>query len=118
MNIDNMNLIFVDVEATNLTPFSGEMTEFGAVHYHTRKSYHGVLFDAMPDPECPAKPVLTGRGEYPQEPVMRGLASWLKGFKGRPVFVSDGRTGGQPDLWVWDGAGWSPHPGGRGVQGR
>jgi len=36
----------------------------------------------------------------------------------RPVFVSDGRTGGQPDLWVWDGAGWSPHPGGRGVQGR
>jgi DNA polymerase III epsilon subunit-like protein len=83
------NLVFVDVEATGLTPFSGEMTEFGAVHFTTRKSFHGVLWDAVPDPEIPAKPVIVGAG-YPQDPVMRGFASWLKTtVRGRPVFVSD-----------------------------
>lgn len=83
------NAVFVDVEATGLTPFSGEMTEFGCVHYGSRKTYHGILFDSMPDPDYPAKPVITGVG-YPQEPVMAGLRSWLKtNVKGRPVFVSD-----------------------------
>lgn len=83
------NLIFVDVEATGVSPYSGEMTEFGAVHYASRKSYHGILFDSMPDPEYPAKSVIVGIG-YPQAPVMRGFASWLKtNVPGRPVFVSD-----------------------------
>jgi hypothetical protein len=83
------NLVFVDVEATDLTPFSGEMTEFGAVHYGSRKTFHGVLWDAIPDPEIPAKPMIVGEA-YPLEPVMAGFRSWLKtNVKGRPVFVSD-----------------------------
>lgn len=83
------NLVFVDVEATNATPYSGKMTEFGCVLFN-EKSYHGVLWDAIPDPECPAKPLITGRTEYPHEPVFQGLRSWLKtNVPGRPVFVSD-----------------------------
>jgi hypothetical protein len=93
----NMNLIFVDVEATDLTPFSGEMTEFGAVEYHTRKAFHGVLWDTIPDPENPAKPLIVGEG-YPQLPVMQGFASWLKQFKGRPIFVSD--NNGYDFMWI------------------
>lgn len=34
------------------------------------------------------------------------------------VFVSDRRTGGRPDLWLWTAPGWERHPGGRGVPGR
>jgi len=83
------NLVFVDVEATGLTPYSGEMTEFGCVHYASRKTYHGVLWDALPDPDQPAKPVIIGAGYNPR-PVAEGLRSWLKtNVKGRPVFVSD-----------------------------
>jgi DNA polymerase III epsilon subunit-like protein len=83
------NLVFVDVEATGISPYSGEMTEFGAVHYTTRETFHGVLFDSMPSPENPAIPVLQGIG-YPQGPVMRAFADWLvEHVTGRPVFVSD-----------------------------
>lgn len=39
----------------------------------------------------------------------------VTGAAQRPVFVSDRRTAGQPDLWVWAGAAWTPHPAGRGV---
>lgn len=89
MTEKHSNLVFVDVEATGLSPFSGVMTEFGAVHYTSRRTFHGVLWDSMPDPENPAKSVITGAG-YPREPVMRGFASWLKhAVPGRPVFVSD-----------------------------
>lgn len=84
------NIVLVDVEATGLSPFSGQMTEFGAVHFTSRATFHGVLWDSEPDPENPAKPIITGRG-YPKEPVMRGFASWLKKTVPvrRPLFVSD-----------------------------
>jgi hypothetical protein len=39
----------------------------------------------------------------------------VSGGAQRPLFVSDRRTAGQPDLWVWAGAGWSPHHAGAGV---
>jgi hypothetical protein len=65
------------------------MTEFGAVHYTTRETFHGVLFDSMPSPENPAIPVLQGIG-YPQGTVQRAFADWLvEHVTGRPVFVSD-----------------------------
>ena len=83
------NLIFVDVEARGRSPLSGDMTEFGAVHYTTKKTYHGVLADAIPDPDNPAVPLIVG-DVYPVLPIMAGFASWLKlVVKGRPTFVSD-----------------------------
>jgi hypothetical protein len=83
------NYIFVDVEATGLTPATGIMTEFGAVHEKTGNSFHGILAEAEPDPENPAKPVVTGE-IYDAKPVMQSFVNWLEQFgKERPVFVSD-----------------------------
>jgi hypothetical protein len=47
--------IFVDCEATGPCPGIGVMTEFGAVDYATRSTFHGVLYESEPDPENPAK---------------------------------------------------------------
>jgi len=84
------NLIFVDVEAAEgISPATGRMTEFGAVHYGTRKAYHGVLFPSVPSVENPAVSTITGPG-FDATKVMAGFASWLKiNVQGRPVFVSD-----------------------------
>lgn len=84
------NLVFVDVEATGISPFSGVMTEFGAVHYVSRDTYHGVLYEAEPSVENPAIPVLTGGREFDRRKVMGEFADWLAArVNGRPVFVSD-----------------------------
>jgi hypothetical protein len=52
------NWIFVDVEARGRSPVNGIMTEFGAVHEPSRKSFHGVLFEGEPDPNNPAVPLV------------------------------------------------------------
>lgn len=88
MTVADMNLVFVDVEAAGATPMTGVMTEFGAVHFATRKTFHGVLHDSMPSPENPAKPIVTGRA-YPLQPVMQHFTNWAHSFNGRPIFVSD-----------------------------
>jgi hypothetical protein len=54
-------LVFVDCEATGPCPGIRVLTEFGAVDYGTRRTFHGVLHDSEPDPANPAQPVLTGR---------------------------------------------------------
>ena len=46
--------IFVDCEARGTSPVHGVLTESGAVHYDTRDTFHGRLFEATPDPENPA----------------------------------------------------------------
>lgn len=55
------NLIFVDCEAAGVSAWSGTLTEFGAVHYATRDTYHGQLFESTPDPANPAVPVPSER---------------------------------------------------------
>lgn len=50
-------IFLVDVEATNKTPYSGVMTEFGVVDCNTRCWFHGHLWDFHPDPKVPARPV-------------------------------------------------------------
>jgi hypothetical protein len=50
-------IFLVDVEATNKTPYSGVMTEFGVVDFTTRCWFHGHLWDFHPDPKVPARPV-------------------------------------------------------------
>ncbi len=86
------NWIFVDVEATQLSPANGVMTEFGAVHEESRKTFHGVLWEATPDPENPAKPLLRGDSiHHNEKKVMQDFVDWIKEVCGndRPVFVSD-----------------------------
>ena len=82
-------LIFVDCEATGPCPGIGVLSEFGAVDYETRQTFHGVLYDSAPDPENPALAVLTG-GAYDPVVVFTDFKDWLDGLgPGPPVFVSD-----------------------------
>lgn len=86
------NLVFIDVEATDLSPFSGQMTEFGAVHYGTGKTFHGVLWTGCtPDPEVPAKPVIHPSSKKTDHMrVALDFDDWLKQvIKGRVTMVSD-----------------------------
>jgi hypothetical protein len=82
--------VFVDCEARGPSPVSGVMTEFGAVHYDTRDTFHGRLYESSPDPVNPAVPVIGTRIASDRE-VATGFTSWLTGHlgSGRPVLVSD-----------------------------
>ena len=84
-------MIIVDVEASRgPSPATGLMTEFGAVEVKTGKSFHGVLYDATPDPSNPAVSIIAeGAVEYNRHSVMQAFSSWIKSFDARPVFVSD-----------------------------
>ncbi|GAA3746578.1 3'-5' exonuclease family protein [Salinactinospora qingdaonensis] len=84
------NLVFVDCEARGTSPVNGTLTEFGAVHYTTRTTFHGRLFKGSPDPANPAIPVVGERVASDQE-VAAAFAEWLRQVCGRnrPSFVSD-----------------------------
>lgn len=84
------NYIFVDVEARGTSPVNGTMTEFGAVHEKSLKTFHGVLFEGNPDPDNPAIPLVGDRLAEDVE-VATAFVAWLKEVGGneRPVFVSD-----------------------------
>ena len=89
--MDRMNhLIFVDCEARGTSPVHGVLTEFGAVHYKTRKSFHGVLFSGSPDPNNPAVPVVGERVATDNE-VAEAFTAWIKDVcrNEQPVMVSD-----------------------------
>ncbi len=87
--MDTSRLIFIDCEARGPSPVRGVMTEFGAVHYETRQSFHGVLFLGSPDPDNPAVPVV-GQRVATEADVAPVFSSWLSDIvQGRPVFVSD-----------------------------
>ena len=83
-----MALIFVDTEADGPCPGKGVMTEFGAVELETRQTFHGVLWEAVPDPSNPAMPKRTGKS-FDATDVFTRFDEWLKQFPGRPIFVSD-----------------------------
>ncbi len=83
------NLIFVDCEATGPCPGLGELTEFGAVDYTSRQSFHGVLFASRPSAVNPALSERTGAA-FDLVIVFGDFAAWLISVtKGRPIFVSD-----------------------------
>ena len=82
------NLVFVDCEARGPSPVTGTMTEFGAVHYGSRRTFHGLIYEGRPDPENPAVP-LVGRMIASPRTVAKDFAAWLGITEGRPVFVSD-----------------------------
>ena len=85
-----MSLIFVDVEATGRSPITGTMTEFGAVEYKTRQTFHGLIWESRPAEHNPAVSVITGKLIHPLSDVMAAFARWLAELsKERPIFVSD-----------------------------
>ena len=84
------NYIFVDVEARGTSPVNGTMTEFGAVHEKSLDTFHGILFEGVPDPDNPAIPII-GKELKSDVIVAAEFTDWLHkvGGKDRPVFVSD-----------------------------
>ena len=82
--------VFVDCEARGTSPVHGVLTEFGAVHYDTRDTFYGRLFEATPDPDNPAISIV-GERIATDEEVAESFAAWLREHLGgrRPVFVSD-----------------------------
>jgi hypothetical protein len=82
-------LVFVDCEATGPCPGVGVLTEFGAVDFESRRTFHGRLHDSEPDPANPARSVVTGRA-YDAAEVFGRFTAWLADLGDeRPVFVSD-----------------------------
>ncbi len=82
--------VFVDVEATGHSPINGSMTEFGAVDYATRQTFHGVIWECRPAEDNPAVSVITGKLVRPLDQVMADFDQWLKALGDeRPVFISD-----------------------------
>jgi hypothetical protein len=83
------NLIFVDCEATGPCPGLGELTEFGAVEYESRQTFHGVLFEAKPKAEKSVIRELTGKA-FDQVAVFTAFEGWIQSVtNGRAIFVSD-----------------------------
>ena len=82
--------IFVDCEARGTSPVNGVLTEFGAVHYDTRHTFHGRLFEGTPDPDNPAISI-PGKRVATDAEVAASFTAWLREHLGstRPVFVSD-----------------------------
>ena len=84
------NYIFVDVEAVGTSPVGGTMTEFGAVHEKSLKTFHGRIYEGTPNPDNPAVPIV-GKQISTYKKVAEEFAEWLKEVGGneRPVFISD-----------------------------
>jgi len=96
-----MTLIFVDVEAYGGAPSVGKMTEFGAVEFKTRETFHGVIWKSSPDPNNPAIPLPTEMAVADPAEVFRLFDSWLQRFKAPYDFVSD--NNGFDWQWINDG---------------
>ena len=82
--------VLVDCEARGTSPVNGVLTEFGAVHYASRATFHGRLYEAVPDPANPAVPLPGARLASDAE-VAGVFTTWLTAQLGsqRPVLVSD-----------------------------
>lgn len=101
-----MSLIFVDCEAFGGCPGTGRLTEFGAVDYKSRQTFHGVILNRTPEPSNPAVPtsVVLADSDYyaTSRPVFRKFEEWLSLVsKGRPVMVSDNPA--FDFMWIADG---------------
>ena len=80
------------------SPYSGVMTEFGAVELVSKLSFHGVLWPSRPSPQNPAVPeILPDARPFDKTKVMTDFAGWLKQLADRPVFVSDNPAWD----WMW-----------------
>ena len=96
-------LVFVDCEAWGGAPSVGQLTEFGAIIYHNRETFHGVIVPSKPSIENPAVPEKTGKPTFEHEAqVFANFAEWLKrNVTGEPKFVSDNIA--YDWMWINDG---------------
>lgn len=86
-----MGLVFVDCEAYGGSPSTGNLTEFGAVTWPDKKTFHGIIFKTRPSVRNPAIPD-SATAEPINKPglIFLRFANWLQdNVKGRPVFISD-----------------------------
>lgn len=97
------NLIFVDCEADGPCPSMGNLTEFGAVDYHTRHTFHGIINNDLQEGVTDLD-IFMGTPQY----VFLEFEDWLDFHcKGRPIFVSD-----NPAFdWQWINDGFHRHLG-------
>jgi hypothetical protein len=83
------NLIFVDCAATGPCTGKGELTQFGAVDFASRQTFHGVLFESPPKADDPAHSELTGKA-FDLAQAFTDFEQWLLSVtNARPIFVSD-----------------------------
>ena len=98
-------LIFVDCEANGKSPSTGYLTEFGAVSYPKRETFHGQLYKVTHDGD---RKIVGAPNPHPEK-VFEEFELWLKKVcKGtRPVFISD-----NPAFdWQWINDGFHVHLG-------
>ncbi|MDR3642462.1 MAG: exonuclease [Candidatus Doudnabacteria bacterium] len=84
------NLIFVDCEAYGKCPALGKLTEFGAVAYPSKATFHGVLAETKPSEGNPMIPAPTGK-IYDEREIFEKFEKWILNLTKheRPIFVSD-----------------------------
>src|SRR5438270_6498140 len=83
------NCFVVDCEATGPCPGKGELTAFGAVHFLTRATFHGVLFESKPSAANPARSEIAGQAFDPVA-VFGAFEAWLLGLSDGPCgMISD-----------------------------
>ncbi len=97
---------FVDCETYGQSPVNGLLTEVGVVHYETRQTFHGVIWEKVGLREKPTKLITAS------PIVARDLQDWLASVNGNQhcVFISDNPA--WDFMWVaalFDGAGM-PNP--------
>ena len=91
MDANNLkHLIFVDCEANGKCPSMGKLTEFGAVAYPSKATFHGVLIERKPNPDNPEFKIETGV-VFDEKEVFEKFNAWLQEVTGgeKPKFVSD-----------------------------
>lgn len=91
-------LVFVDCETLGPCPGLGTLQEFGAVHYTSRKTFHGVcsierwVKRQLPQPMLPPAEVFRDFYRWLVEILPKGL---------RPILVSDNPA--WDFMWIQDG---------------
>ena len=87
MSAENLkNLIFMDCEAYGKSPSTGILTEFGAVAYPSKATFHGVLAERAPQGGETTPKRLANEKE-----IFEKFEQWLNKITNgeRPLFVSD-----------------------------
>jgi len=83
-----MTFFFVDCEGRGGCPSVGQLSEFGIVT-DTSETFHGVLFESVPDKDNPAIPRLGRRVASDLDVATAADAFITKHSKGRAILVSD-----------------------------
>lgn len=83
------NLIFIDCEAYGRSPSTGVLTEFGAVAYPSRATFHGILAERAPTESMDF--FVMPKRLFNEKEVFEKFEQWLLKITNneRPTFISD-----------------------------